>query len=715
MFTSFVLFLAAVAVTMPMPETGTTPQNAVDFEVIEELALRKAQAEWPGCGQGPVIPYVDETGVSVAYMFHFRADGKEFPDYDQVVREISAERRTLGPSVDLTRWTSKYSYVLVSARYDRTPIVCHGYGTSEYFAIGTKALGRAQDFLGSSACLSRVYFICPRTFLEFSDGAGKQVVVSAHFEQTWHSRQEFAAEVSLRGQELETEYGIDQEQIARIHREEWDAALRRDFTDYAEYFVPQVNRAPFYEWSYGCTPTSGAMVMGYIDRSQNYGRLVDWFWQRYDCVEGEMDWQVPNVQRECAIAMHTDTTTGGTMVYWIASGLRTVASNNGYYFTTVDLTGGSHNDWAWSTITSEIGSGHAFVWSALWERHSLACFGYRTPDKYVYVHNTWWRPGAWWSHSGDDWSHVASPHPSGGDPHKLDITYPLGDTNYNSTGGGEVLQVGDTTDITWNNFGNPGTRVDIELSLNGGRTWQALVGNLPDNGSYAWYIPSSTAACDSGRLRLKQYNGSTLTSGDGCYGCFHITREPMPPFSLAPPNGRQIFEPPVVLLVDTTRTDVDSFDFRLIFSGDTIWRETSVVPKCSLPDTLFIYGRSYKWVCRAHNEFGWGRFNTPWSFWVRFTAGVAERGPSKTQVGLSIPGVSFLANGVEFRIGTVGPEARLVVYDALGNRVKELEIAEHQVIWDARDEAGRTVKAGLYFAQLVSDAGTLTRKFVLVD
>jgi len=700
---------------MPLPEPGTTPQNAVDFRVVQELALRKAQAEWPGCQKGPVVPYVDENGATVAYMFHFRTDGTKFPVYDQVRMDILQERFGLLPNTDIRHWRSKYGHILVSARSDRVPIPCYGYGASDYYAVGKKALARAREILGSDAMLSRMYFIFPGTFFEFSDNDGKQIIISSLFDQVWQSRQLFVNEIRHHQQELANRYGIDESEIARIHRNDWNKALKRDFTDYAEYFVPQVERAPFYEWSYGCTPTSAAMVLGYIDRTQNYGRLVDWFWQRYDCVEGEMDWQIPNTQRECAIAMHTDTLSGGTLVMYIAQGLQTVASNNGYTVSTISDQGGTHNDWAWNTITSEINSGHAFVWSVDWQHHSLACFGYRTPDKYVFIHNTWWSPGDWWAHSGNGWSWVDSPHPSGGDPHKLEITYPLGDTDYNSIGGGEVLQVSDTVDITWNNFGNPATKVDIDLSTDGGRTWQPVAGNVPDNGTYAWFIPLSVQSCDSARLRLRQYQGSTLTSGDGNRGCFHITREPMPPDFLAPPNGMQIFEPPIVLRIDSGSVSADSFDFRMVFGGDTIWREPTVVPRCSLPDTLFTYGRSYKWTCRAHNQFGWGRLGTSWSFWVRFRAGLEENGATHSNYAFLVPGINRLAGGVMFKLGQNARGSGLVIYNALGNRVVSLNTHNKNVFWNGRDQAGYRVRAGLYFVRLVSETRTLTQKFLLVE
>ena len=699
------------AAGMALPDAGTTPPGAVPFAVAQGLALRKAGAAWPGARAGAVLPYLDEAGRTVAWMFHFRTDGKQFPGYDEVADDIRAERAGLGPNVDLTRRPSRYAFVLVSARYDRAPILGWGRGVSEYYAVGREARARAAAALGSAAELTRLYFDWPQANLEFTAG-GRSVVYTPHFERVWQSRDAYAADREALRAQATAAPGHDAAAIARVHRQEWDEYLARDFAEFAEVFVPEVDRAPYYDWSYGCTPTSAAMVCGYTDRTLDYGRLVDWFWSRYDCVEGQMDFQIPNAQRECAVRMHTDTLSGGTSIYNIGSGLRGVFQDNGYNCDMVDVQGGVGNDWAWTTIVDEFNSGHAMVWSALWEVHSLTGLGYRTPEKDVYVHNTWWQPAAWWHYSGSDWSHVASPHPSNGDARKLELTWPLGDTFYGSQGRGEVLQVGDTVHVTWN-VATPGTKVDIEISYNCGRAWSALAGNLPDNGDYQWYIAPATQAQDSVRLRLTQYNGSTLTSADGSFGNFAFSREPRPPVNLSPPNGRQLMEGNIILLVDSTRVDIDSIEWRVLQSTDTIWRSKSVGTACPLPDSMFVYGRSYKWFARAYNHFGWGAWGTPWSFWCRFNSGVAEGPANEPPAPLRAAAVASRSGGVRFELGPAAPDARLVLYDALGARVREFAAAG-VVTWDALDESGRLVPAGLYFARLEHDGGATVR-FLLAE
>ncbi len=179
MKTALLLFAAvAVLAAMPIPDPGMTPANAVPFETVKGLAVRRAQAEFPGARLGTVVPYVDENGYTVAYVFHFRTDGKPFPAYEQVALDVQAERRTLTENTDIAHWKSAYAFVLVSARYDRAPILCFGYGSSEFYAIAEAALERAQAVLGSDARLKHVLFVAPATYLEFESSDGRQMVIS---------------------------------------------------------------------------------------------------------------------------------------------------------------------------------------------------------------------------------------------------------------------------------------------------------------------------------------------------------------------------------------------------------------------------------------------------------------------------------------------------------------------------------------------------------
>jgi len=710
--------LFVLSPAMPMPETGSAPPSAVPFATVREVALTWAATEFPGARLGAAVPYVDEEGNTVAWMFHFRTDGKEFPSYEQVAADVQAVRQTLTVNTDLSQRRSKYAYVLVSARRDRVPVICFGYGSSSYYAIAAKALERARQSLGPEARLSRIYFLSPSTYLEFEDPAGKSMVLSEHFERTWDSRESFTGYVAKARAELREKHPGEEEAAAKYAEGRWDHALEPRLGATSEVYVPNHELAPFYDWSYGCSPTSGAMVLGYVDRFQKSGRLVSHFYQRRDGVEGENDWQVPNVQYECAIEMQTDTTSGGTYPFYIGSGMAQVAYNHEYYdLSVLNDVGGSHSDWCWSTITSEIDAGHAFVWSVDWQQHSLAAFGYRT-DKYVYVHNTWWAPAAWWEHSGSGSAYVAAVTPGEGDEHNIRLTYPRGDTLYNSTGHGEVLYSGNTCRIRWES-GTPGTSVDIDISTNGGRNWQTLATGVPDSCAYRWYIPPSTPSCDSVRLRLSQHVGADLTSADGSFGNFRVLHgPPLPPPQVAPPNGLPIHMDalPVVLEVDSVAAGSDSIHFKLVQGLDTIWEQNGRSSHCSVPDSLLELAKVYKWIVRGYNQWGWGDWGTPWTFRI-VPAGVEEEKPALVNSAFSVPAVNRLGSGsVAFNVRAAAPGSKLIVYDALGNVACELVVTQPgRLSWDMTDAVGRKLAAGLYFARLGGSTTQLTRKLVLLD
>lgn len=73
---------------------------------------------------------------------------------------------------------------------------------------------------------------------------------------------------------------------------------------------------------------------------------------------------------------------------------------------------------------------------------------------------------------------------------------------------------------------------------------------------------------------------------------------------------------------------------------------------------------------------------------------------------------------ISFSLAADSP-VRLEVYSVRGQRVRSLisenrSAGTHKVIWDGRDNSGRLVSSGSYFARLVSDEGTLTKKMMLL-
>jgi hypothetical protein len=100
-----------------------------------------------------------------------------------------------------------------------------------------------------------------------------------------------------------------------------------------------------------------------------------------------------------------------------------------------------------------------------------------------------------------------------------------------------------------------------------------------------------------------------------------------------------------------------------------------------------------------------------------FNSGVEEANPELVAPTFSAPAVNRLdAGSVQFDVRMAAPGSKLVVYDALGNVVRELAVTEPgRLTWDMNDAAGRKLAAGLYFARLAGGANQPTAKLVLLD
>jgi hypothetical protein len=72
--------------------------------------------------------------------------------------------------------------------------------------------------------------------------------------------------------------------------------------------------------------------------------------------------------------------------------------------------------------------------------------------------------------------------------------------------GGDSLAIGGSTNITWTWLGSF-TSVSIELSRDGGSTWDTLINNTPNDGSWTW-TPVTGPASNTCRVRICDTDGS---------------------------------------------------------------------------------------------------------------------------------------------------------------------------------------------------------------
>jgi len=81
--------------------------------------------------------------------------------------------------------------------------------------------------------------------------------------------------------------------------------------------------------------------------------------------------------------------------------------------------------------------------------------------------------------------------------------------------GGEILMAGTCYDIEWNTGGGPVENVRIELSTDGGNSWEEppIVASTSNTGSYEWCIPVLTSSNEC-RIRICETDGSPCDVSD---------------------------------------------------------------------------------------------------------------------------------------------------------------------------------------------------------
>lgn len=120
-----------------------------------------------------------------------------------------------------------------------------------------------------------------------------------------------------------------------------------------------------------------------------------------------------------------------------------------------------------------------------------------------------------WKVGSTDYGKTASYRIAAGSP-AITVTSP---------DGGETWNVGESRTITWENFGNPGASVKIELSRDGGATWSTIAASTPNDQSHPWTV----SAPGSTQCRIRVTSTSTAAYTDTSNGNFTIFQDTTPP------------------------------------------------------------------------------------------------------------------------------------------------------------------------------------------
>lgn len=477
------------------------PVGAISLTEVEMMAKKKVEGFWgEEASIDTVVPFSGYDGKDVAYLVILRQKG-----------------RYIGPNM-----TDNREYVVVSAKRSSVPIPEFGRGLPTFCTRGQLFLRVAERYLGGKAKLVRIYYGSPgEEYYEFR-GQARDIIIDP-FSFKVVKKRDFSFIGGKRS------FG----KAKGVIRKAWQDIENAERSNLRRGSEKKVEEVPFFIWSYGCTPTASAMVLGYWD-IQGYDRLIEYYFDHWDvAIASYIDtgwiYNVPDVQKALAIAMETDTTYGGTFVEKVAPGQMEVAQERGYEFSSYDILGDETNDWAWSEIKAEIDAGRPFNWSisnyyyigphhgfidTMVIYHSVTGVGYVEGDSlaedYVIVHDTWSSFERYWSlftyyDDGGYSSHDAVSF--------IPESAPLGNIWVEAPKGGSCFWGGDTAEVKWD-FDVPSADfVNLYATLNNGESWMPIAESLPAlKKDFLYALPDTYT--ENLRFRAILYGGGKEVASD---------------------------------------------------------------------------------------------------------------------------------------------------------------------------------------------------------
>ena len=503
-----ILTVLMIILTLP----ATAQYESIPLSVAKEIADKNAEALWGTAYPDSPIPCFGPDGEVLAYRFNYSL-GKPFPD-PQSLKEQCQEYAMAGDKK--AQWgCDKYGRILMGARDNMAVIHEHTTSLSQEYALGYKFEEKAKKILGEKFQLVRVYYINHANQWHCYSNGSEQVYINLFPPARTATAAEF--------QHIITDQGVFCK--TGNYQKDWKAFINgKTLDNKAVYFIPNLEHCPFLDWSYGCSPTAAAMALGWWDYNSNasgfgFGKLIGYYYQRYDDPENEWDYQVANLQLLLAIGMETDTLEGSTNVNKIDDGIEYAANTIlGYNFDATRYNTGSF----WTKITSEISFGERPIQVSI-EGHSTCGVGYNSSTDEVITYYTHDPPNHVVYIHKDDVVGVTTIHKGGALGENITLLHPLGDTTYNGNGSGEQYLEGEVCEISWSHAYTGGD-VDIYLSTNGhgGAINQYIATGTPNDGEYDWLIPSGINS-DKCRIVIQLDDPvHGIVASDGSKGNFSI-------------------------------------------------------------------------------------------------------------------------------------------------------------------------------------------------
>ena len=512
-----------ISITLLLISVFASAQSieTVPFQEIKKIADKNAQAYWGDVYPSDPIPYYGLDEEIIAWRFNYSIGGP-FPSQEQLLTDRKEFKESGNKRA---QWgAGKFGRLLVAAR-PNLPVMIESSAclSPEYAEAAKLEKMLKKTFNGQTAEFVKVYYFDHfNTWYKYRCG---DTVKFINLSPTGGiiGQEEFEA------RRQEATYFIQPDDFSGDWQKYLDGFTPA--TDAAKY-IPYYQSMPFYDWSYGCTPTAAAMLLAYWDvtslfESWKYAGFVQYHYQRWDAIDngGEWDYNVANLQLMLALAMDTDTLSGTTMPHMMDNGYKEVCNDILPYSFNI----GTHYSLHWTRTKEEIDAGRPLHIDI--SGHSVCAIGYNSSNNKVYTHYTW-EPEIV---SISRWSmlHLVTVHPGGSTGDAVYLRRPFGDRRYNDDGDGEDVYEGDFYEILWaadKYYGT--TSVDLFYSTTGGLSFNLIEAGAENCGYYNWEVPSGVASDD---CRVMVYLQDTefapyIAAADGSWGNFKIHEGGFVPF-----------------------------------------------------------------------------------------------------------------------------------------------------------------------------------------
>jgi len=428
-----------------------TQGEIVPLSVIQPIADRNAAEVWGEVQGTEPIPYFWIDGEVIAWRFNY-ARGMTFP----AAAELKAQSADRGAKGDFQgQWgDGEYASLLMSARSDMPPFLERREGLSPEYTLGAKIDRQATTALATNGNPGRTYLLGLNDIWYEFTAPGKTVAVNPTPPALTMTGPEFQEHL-----QAQSSFFVATEDF----QAEWDdfangtRTLSRD-----NVLIAWHEHMPYVRWNYGCSPTSGAMLLSWwdnisLEREYKYANLVRHHFQRWESILEEETYHVPNSTYDLKVAMDTNDE-GSTWIQDIADGIIEVAEDCGYgasgdwyYF---------HDyDWLYDYLRDWIDGGAPLLSGII--GHTMTCVGYNSANSEYINHDP---------NSGTlDYRHkntldhvVVASMNSSWDRDAVKVTSPVGDTGWNGIAGdGETYSDGDFCSITWDGDYSPDTFASI--------------------------------------------------------------------------------------------------------------------------------------------------------------------------------------------------------------------------------------------------------------